>query len=150
MAVQTSAKAALPTETGRTVYARRVPEDTVLYGVVSDELAGESPAKGVDFGTSTRHHSGRVAVRLPRAAHAWPKRSESRSQRFFSAHEREAERRFDRLVSRFAQTSTPLYAATSDLLAQRPQLAARFAANLLARAAFRAVSSSIGILAPSP
>jgi hypothetical protein len=33
-AVETSAK----TETRRTVYARRVPEDTVLYGVVSDQL----------------------------------------------------------------------------------------------------------------
>ena len=38
MAVQTSANAALPTETRRTVYTRRVPEDTVLYGVVSDQL----------------------------------------------------------------------------------------------------------------
>jgi len=38
VAVQTSAKAELPTETRRTVYARRVPEDTVLYGVVSDQL----------------------------------------------------------------------------------------------------------------
>lgn len=59
-------------------------------------------------------------------------------------------RRFDRPVSRFVEALTSLYAATSDLLGQRPQLAARFAASRLSRAALRAVSSSIGTLSPSP
>ena len=38
MAVQTSANSEIRTETRGSAYARRVPEDTVLYGVVSDQL----------------------------------------------------------------------------------------------------------------
>ena len=79
---------ALPTETRRSVYARRVPEDTVLYGVVSDQLRtffsdAESAGREVPAFVArelTRYLEcgilahGFVRVRCP----AWPTRQRSK------------------------------------------------------------------------